>query len=661
MGKSKLTTHKQRVAALRARLSGNAPTRTSRSRCPRNGTISFRRTFSQRIEIYATDEEVAEYGQIYTEMKTKTRSLNGHSGALRGISLNINDSTPYTEADMVKDAQNNQEEILARPENKILDITATGAINEDGCVDDEEYSTSLLEAGSAPIKYLNGSTSTPAAASNSEEALINAEASSYRLQFQRFKCHRKQDDSMFRPRNEIYWAVAAGADGHDKNSFKTGEYGSINTGNVQSMGGLDYWTGSVQEHLVGHIVCWEADGSDDSSPYNKMVQGLRDIARFAIDAAVQATEAGDSGAGAWGSGGGDTGKGAAILALVAICTALVAELLAFFRNDDDFVFRREIAFTKSGLDAWTQKPNKELSFMFDGGSEGKHELWISCNKIPRPDGSLRAIRKIKGSAWTSVAAPTGNSPHGMTMADHHGELVGVFRKTDNTMLWTKWSKSTGRWSAPLTINNGARTTHRPALCTFNDRLWCIYRATSGNIYVMSTDNLTSWTSPINAAGGGLTSDRPSICGYNGKLYSVFRGNNNRTYWMDSNNGSSWSRYQQFSGNATISSPALWVHNGIPHVSILDINTKYYVSWFENGSWSAFNNNTGSVIKSGPATVSLDDTLLSMSQGPNYHVTGIDRPNGKNPSQYHFTSHYSAGDMGMCKLDQVWCVFGLAVL
>lgn len=327
MGKSKLTTHEERVAALRARLSGNAPTRTSRSRVnlPSNpmltATLHAAARSAQGMElspleerlvnafkIYATDEEVAEYGQIYTEMKTKTRSLNGHSGALRGIPLNIDDSTPYMEVDMVKDAQNNQEEILARPENKILDITTAGAIDEDGCVDNKEYSTALLEASSgitiivgpdqpgpsadqigpvASIKYLDGSTSTPAATNNTEQAsTINAEASSYRLQFQRFKCHRKQDDSMFGPKNEIYWAVAAGADGHDKNSFKTSEYGSIETGTVRSMGGLDYWTGSVQEHFAGYIECWEADDSDDNSLYNKMVQGLRNVAQFAIDAAV---------------------------------------------------------------------------------------------------------------------------------------------------------------------------------------------------------------------------------------------------------------------------------------------------------------------------------------------------------------------------------------
>ncbi|KAG4027488.1 hypothetical protein MFRU_029g00120 [Monilinia fructicola] len=702
MGKSKLTTSKERAAALRARLSGNAPSRISRSRVNLSSDPMFTATLHaaarsakgmelssleerlvNALKVYATDEEVAEYGQIYTEMKSETRSLSGNSGALGGISLKLDEDTPYTEADMIKDAQNSQDEILARPENKFIDIDAVDAVNEDGCVDDEQYSAALLEAGSgvtiivgsgetatvgdqlgpiAPIEYLDGSESAPSDIGNIEEASnLTAQASSYRLQFQRFKCHRKQSDSFFGPKNEIYWAVAAGADGHDKNSFKTGEYGSIETGTVRSMGGLEYWTGSVQAHFAGHIECWEADDSDDGSLYNRMIRGLRDVAQYAIDAAVQATEAGDNGEGGWRKDDkGETGTGAAIMALVSICAALVAEMLAFFRNDDDFVFRREIAFTKSGLDAWTRRPSRELSFMFDGGSEGKHELWISCTPIPRPDGSLQALRSTNGGTWRIATPPTGSSPHGMSMVNHRGELIGVFRKSDNTMLWSKWSKSTGRWSAPIVINNGARSTHRPALCTFNNKSWCMYRNTNGHIYIMSTDNYTTWSSPINAGGGGLTSDGPSICGHNGKLYSVIRGNDNRTYWQDSSNGTSWSGYKQFSGNATIGSPSLCVHNGLPHVSILDINKKYYVSWFNNGKWSNFVNNAGSTMKSGPAAASYGTTLYTMWQGLNHHVTGIDRHNSGNPTQYNFGSLYATGDMGICVFEgDLWCVYGLA--
>ncbi|KAA8568287.1 hypothetical protein EYC84_007323 [Monilinia fructicola] len=616
MGKSKLTTSKERAAALRARLSGNAPSRISRSRVNLSSDPMFTATLHaaarsakgmelssleerlvNALKVYATDEEVAEYGQIYTEMKSETRSLSGNSGALGGISLKLDEDTPYTEADMIKDAQNSQDEILARPENKFIDIDAVDAVNEDGCVDDEQYSAALLEA-------------------DSNFNVSNATENNPTL----FLDRRMKFIGLWQQR----------ADGHDKNSFKTGEYGSIETGTVRSMGGLEYWTGSVQAHFAGHIECWEADDSDDGSLYNRMIRGLRDVAQYAIDAAVQATEAGDNGEGGWRKDDkGETGTGAAIMAL-------------------------------SGLDAWTRRPSRELSFMFDGGSEGKHELWISCTPIPRPDGSLQALRSTNGGTWRIATPPTGSSPHGMSMVNHRGELIGVFRKSDNTMLWSKWSKSTGRWSAPIVINNGARSTHRPALCTFNNKSWCMYRNTNGHIYIMSTDNYTTWSSPINAGGGGLTSDGPSICGHNGKLYSVIRGNDNRTYWQDSSNGTSWSGYKQFSGNATIGSPSLCVHNGLPHVSILDINKKYYVSWFNNGKWSNFVNNAGSTMKSGPAAASYGTTLYTMWQGLNHHVTGIDRHNSGNPTQYNFGSLYATGDMGICVFEgDLWCVYGLA--
>ncbi|TGO43785.1 hypothetical protein BOTNAR_1255g00010 [Botryotinia narcissicola] len=64
---------------------------------------------------------------------------------------------------------------------------------------------------------------------------------------------------------------------------------------------------------------------------------------------------------------GETETGTAIMALVSICSNLVAELLARLMNDDDLGFPPEIAFTTAGLDAWTKLPNNEMSFIFDGG------------------------------------------------------------------------------------------------------------------------------------------------------------------------------------------------------------------------------------------------------------------------------------------------------
>ena len=90
------------------------------------------------------------------------------------------------------------------------------------------------------------------------------------------------------------------------------------------------------------------------------------------------------------------------MALVAICTVLVAELVAFFRNDDDLVYRREIAFTTSGLDAWAERPNHELSFMFDGGSNGKHELWLTCEQGFIPGDTTIPVSKNLNTVNTRV-------------------------------------------------------------------------------------------------------------------------------------------------------------------------------------------------------------------------------------------------------------------
>ncbi|TGO18302.1 hypothetical protein BTUL_0011g00040 [Botrytis tulipae] len=72
-------------------------------------------------------------------------------------------------------------------------------------------------------------------------------------------------------------------------------------------------------------------------------------------------------------------------------------LLARLMNDDDLDFRPEIAFATAGLDAWTRLPNNEMSFVFDGGSQGNHELWVTSARLPHPDGTLRPIQHVPGS------------------------------------------------------------------------------------------------------------------------------------------------------------------------------------------------------------------------------------------------------------------------
>ncbi|KAF7952695.1 hypothetical protein EAE96_005926 [Botrytis aclada] len=300
---------------------------------------------------------------MYAETKAQAGKGTFSSTIFSGAALDMNADTPYTDKDMIADARAMTADLLAMPENKIIDITTI----DTECSDSVEYIEALTGAGSG-ITVLSG----PKTEENSLESNSVTNCSNYfTIRLSRFKCHRKQSDSFTGPRNEIYWAVACGSDKRIKKSFKTGEYGSINSGDTRNMD-LEYFKVEVEEFLAGHIECWEADDGGNSF-YNRMVQTLKDISDFSIEAAVNANAADD-----WGDEYGSTGKAAAILTLVGICGRLVTALLEWLTNDDDLVFRREIAFTQSVLLAWKQRPNPDLSFMFDGGSEGKHELWLRC-------------------------------------------------------------------------------------------------------------------------------------------------------------------------------------------------------------------------------------------------------------------------------------------
>ncbi|PQE22394.1 hypothetical protein CJF32_00009353 [Rutstroemia sp. NJR-2017a WRK4] len=87
------------------------------------GLSPVEQRFILMLKIYSTDEEIAQYGRMYTEMKSQPQFL-ANNNHLKGTCLQMHEKIPYTEGDMITDARANLQEILARPENKILDISA---------------------------------------------------------------------------------------------------------------------------------------------------------------------------------------------------------------------------------------------------------------------------------------------------------------------------------------------------------------------------------------------------------------------------------------------------------------------------------------------------------------------------------------------------------
>ncbi|KAF7872763.1 uncharacterized protein EAF02_008834 [Botrytis sinoallii] len=577
-------THEERADTLQAQLSGQASAKTKSNKAVAPSTLftatlhavsrrsqgrdlsSLERQLVDALEVYANPSEMIKYGEIYRENKATALSLG--NTIFSASVLEMDESTPYTDEDLIRDARAALPEILANPANSIVDISsvADGYYVERKYANDDDGTTPVGGSGGGVTVFTSGPEEEKyepkeITAENLDARAIELTSTTnlYQISMNRFKCLQAQSDSVFGSRNEIFWAIASGADSGAQKSFKTGEYGSVSTGTQVPFSGVDFFIGDIQNHLAGHIECWEADDSS-SNWYDEMNKALKSMAGFAssmeypfapfqtrffnqqmptsqnptVDAAVNAAEADD-----WGDATGGTGTGAAILALTALFATLLGDLTMFIKNDDDFIQKHDIAFTKAALDSIiSTKPNGELSLVFDGGIQGKHE-WQN------------------GTWWAPVPTPSGNSPHGMSIADYHGNLVGVFRESGNAVKWTVLSGST--WSIPKAMN--ITSLSRPALATHADRLWCMYRDTSDKIQLISTgSDLNSWTTPAHISPGAVTPDGPALASYKGKLHSIVRGTTDRVYWSWSDaSGGGWVGYRTFNGASITASPSLCVY------------------------------------------------------------------------------------------------------
>ncbi|KAM3075828.1 hypothetical protein ACMFMG_007953 [Clarireedia jacksonii] len=220
---SKLTIPEERAAELQARLSGQAPNRSSRKTNRAASTLSnpmftaalhaasrdakgaelspMEARLVQMLKIFATDQEVAEYGKMYTETKAQAGKGTLSGTIFSGVTLNMDGNTPYTSDDIVADAKAMTGDFLAMPESKIVDISTI----DTECVDNSEYMEALTGAGSGitvfsspkpnedledPIHEEEGSLTLNNPKSN---AIMNA-VSEYKMVIERFKCYCKQDN-----------------------------------------------------------------------------------------------------------------------------------------------------------------------------------------------------------------------------------------------------------------------------------------------------------------------------------------------------------------------------------------------------------------------------------------------------------------------------------
>ncbi|TGO44368.1 hypothetical protein BOTNAR_0842g00030 [Botryotinia narcissicola] len=498
---------------------------------------------------FSNDDEIGAFGRIYTEMKQDTLAFSSLSSAC----LSLDESTPYTVKNMVADAKAALPELLARPENKIVDISAVVAINVDGCIDDDEYLSALREAGTG-ITVITGpelKAEEPNTKAETQLGGPNGIPTSYKLTLERFKCHKQAVDGALGPRNEIYWGYASGSDSKAKRSRKTDEYGKVHTGDVL----------------------------------------LRDISEYAMEASAQAMDSQG-----WGTDRGETKRSVAILALIGIIGALVAELLAWLSNEDDLVFRRDVAFTTEGLENWYMRPDRTLSFMFDGQDEGKHESWMTCQAtysntakpVPPKTGPIIGKTCESGVGWQDALKVAGSSPHGMSMVQSFVDLMGCFRTEDNSLWWTKrthpkvkasdWTnpeegKGPKSWTTPKLVPY-AKSSHRPSIVNHNEVISVMYRTPNGQCQIIS-GSLDAWSSQPTSLGS--CQNGPTLCSTGDYLVAVKTDTNSSVYWQVTKSvDSEWSGWAEVPRFRSYHSPALCVWRNALYMAVCGTNGFLYL-------------------------------------------------------------------------------------
>ncbi|KAF7936473.1 uncharacterized protein EAE97_007839 [Botrytis byssoidea] len=234
-----MKTSEERASALRALFSGTETTKTWKvkfSGPPDVVTTAMFRAAAHRTEglslspleerwlgvlsFFASDDEITQWGQIYMENKETARSI-GDKSILATSILQMDDNEPYTAKMLIKDALAATPEILARPENAVVDISK---FTDKGYTDSPEYAAAVAQSNTSVTSF-TGPPTPPVqlqsveipegATEDSTEILATDDTSTrwYRISVDRFKCYEKVGDPITSPKNEIYFCCGSGSDG----------------------------------------------------------------------------------------------------------------------------------------------------------------------------------------------------------------------------------------------------------------------------------------------------------------------------------------------------------------------------------------------------------------------------------------------------------------
>ncbi|WP_437803047.1 RICIN domain-containing protein [Sorangium sp. So ce693] len=317
------------------------------------------------LECGISRQEVKAWGKAYQETQS-SRRREFLPDTIAELSLD----TAYTLQNLADSLPALTREVAAQPNVRIVDV-AKLAPDQGIDLTDEAFVAAQNEYGISVTCFMNSAAKAkpapdPAPAeAGSGEVLSSSEA--FIIQPFKMQTIKRSGDTVFGPSDEIFWAMGAGSDTGEKWEFRSREFGSCDDGDWDwfALGDLAF-CGRVDGRLTMTIECWEKDAG---AIFDGISNALFKVADACVKASNELAGDPDTDAAGW-------------AALIAIVSALVAELLKLFNNEDDHVATRTLGWTRAAL---LSLNNTEQRFRFDGETDrgmGIQDLYLRFATIP---------------------------------------------------------------------------------------------------------------------------------------------------------------------------------------------------------------------------------------------------------------------------------------
>ncbi|MER7049623.1 Kelch repeat-containing protein [Streptomyces jumonjinensis] len=500
-------------------------------------------------------EEVCDFGRVYQEEAAFRGRLFPDSLATRPV------ADGYSHEDLLADLPALHEEIAAQANVSVVDLDApdsAGAGGADGAP--LSFDSPSFREGMAAYGY----GVSVVTASAHQEAAQERPPLQVDMTLPRFFCDFESHEVS--GSNEIYWALAAGADEGVKQESITRTYGDVDNNETHNMdANTVLFRGTVGKVLIVHIELWEEDQGVDP----ELARTIKEIATALQDTADILSAL---------PGGTQWQLVTDFVAMLGGIGQLVGEIIGWL--EDDLLTHRTIAFDRGAMDALAdpiyQQPDVTWRFPGPTAYEGSFTLDIR-SRYTQPSSNDIALLAHATGGWSgrSLPWPRAKTPGAPALALHNGNLYCAVRGGDNKVYVSR-RETSGTWSAFGAVP-GLATNTPPALASYNGQLYLAVKQQSsdnnnGRAWVASSDRGDAW-SP------GITHDyirtAPALAVHQGRLWlAAFGGTDGVSLLVGSRGtGGSWEWLKEHTAHKSQYAPAMTMFQNRLHLAYRDSDSQ----------------------------------------------------------------------------------------